>query len=155
VGEKSLNIDIEPTEPVFTIGIVAKLLNISTESIRAYDRAHLIIPHRSKSGHRFFSKMDIKWIHCFHQYMINGVLHIYDIQKYLAQFSCHSLKHCSIKIKKQCLVYNNPNQICWAAIACPNRKSERNYCRECVVYKHICTIKILNYANPSTPIHKN
>ena len=150
-----MSTDIGFTEPVFTIGIVAKLLNISPESIRLYERQHLILPYKTKTDRRLFSKMDIEWIQCFRQYINRNLLKIKDIIHYLAQFPCYETQRCSGSTKKQCLVYNNPNQICWASINCPNRKPERIYCRECEVYKHICTLKSLPFKNTAQPTHIN
>jgi DNA-binding transcriptional MerR regulator len=147
-----LNTDISSTEPVFTIGIVAKLLDISPESIRLYDRENLIIPHRTKTDRRLFSKLDIEWMKYFRQFISKNTVTIKDIHYSISNFPCHELKHCSKSAKTQCSAYNNPDLICWSATSCPNRRPERNYCHECDVYKNICEHKNLDFksAPPSS-----
>jgi len=48
---------------VYPIGIVAELLNIHPRTLRIYEREGLIKPAR-RSGKRFFSNNDLKWLKC-------------------------------------------------------------------------------------------
>lgn len=46
-------------EPVYPIGVVADLLNVSVQVIRRYDEPDMVAPDRSDSGQRRYSRRDI------------------------------------------------------------------------------------------------
>ncbi|WP_414049519.1 MerR family transcriptional regulator [Macrococcus animalis] len=45
--------------PVFPIGVVIKLTELSARQIRYYEEQHLITPHRSEGNQRLFSMNDL------------------------------------------------------------------------------------------------
>ncbi|MCH8817308.1 MAG: MerR family transcriptional regulator [Chloroflexi bacterium] len=47
-------------EPVFTISIVARRVRLHPQTIRAYERAGLIEPHRTDSNIRLYSGRDVE-----------------------------------------------------------------------------------------------
>ncbi|MDA1256468.1 MAG: MerR family transcriptional regulator [Chloroflexi bacterium] len=47
-------------EPVFTISIVARRVSLHPQTIRTYERAGLIDPHRTDSNIRLYSGRDIE-----------------------------------------------------------------------------------------------
>ena len=53
---------IDDTEPVFSIGIVAKKLGVSVSTVRMYEKEGLIIPYRTETGRRLYSFFDLKRI---------------------------------------------------------------------------------------------
>lgn len=46
-------------EPVYPIGVVADLLNVSVQVIRRYDESDMVAPDRSDGGQRRYSRRDI------------------------------------------------------------------------------------------------
>lgn len=46
-------------EPVYPIGVVADLLNVSVQVIRRYDEPDMVAPDRSEGGQRRYSRRDI------------------------------------------------------------------------------------------------
>ncbi|HVL97736.1 MAG TPA: MerR family transcriptional regulator [Egibacteraceae bacterium] len=46
-------------EPVYPIGVVADLLNVSVQVVRRYDEEDMVAPDRSQGGQRRYSRRDI------------------------------------------------------------------------------------------------
>lgn len=49
----------DPDEPLYTVGVVADLMDLDTQVVRGYDKRGLVSPSRSSSGHRRYSRRDI------------------------------------------------------------------------------------------------
>lgn len=47
---------------MYTIGEVAKMLGISTHTLRYYEKEHIILPDRSANGERLYAKSHIQWL---------------------------------------------------------------------------------------------
>lgn len=56
--------EIGKNEPIFTIGIAAKRLELSVPTLRMYERAGLLIPFRTETGRRIHSQEDIERVAC-------------------------------------------------------------------------------------------
>jgi len=59
------NIDFAKDKPLYTTSIVAKMLNITPDRLRSYDKALLISSKREKTGkisRRLYSQYDIEWL---------------------------------------------------------------------------------------------
>ena len=49
-------------EPEYKIGEFAKLVGLSSFTLRYYEKEGLIKPQRNVSGLRYYTKADIKWV---------------------------------------------------------------------------------------------
>ena len=49
----------ENTEPVYAIGVAAKLVETHPQTLRMYERMGLLDPHRSEAGRRLYSEQDL------------------------------------------------------------------------------------------------
>ncbi|CAB1129157.1 protein of unknown function [Candidatus Hydrogenisulfobacillus filiaventi] len=47
-----------PDEPVYTIGVMARLLGVSPQVLRIWEREALIRPHRTEGNNRLYSEND-------------------------------------------------------------------------------------------------
>lgn len=47
-------------EPIHPVGVVAELLDVDPQVVRGYDQRGLVTPGRSASGHRRYSRRDIR-----------------------------------------------------------------------------------------------
>jgi DNA-binding transcriptional MerR regulator len=47
-----------PDEPVYTIGVMARLVGVSPQVLRAWEREELITPHRTDTNNRLYSEND-------------------------------------------------------------------------------------------------
>lgn len=50
------------TDPVFAIGIVARMCGVHQQTLRNYERWELVIPQRSSGGTRLYSNRDVELI---------------------------------------------------------------------------------------------
>jgi len=46
-------------DPVFAIGVVARIVGVHPQTLRIYERRELIRPHRSRGNIRLYSRQDI------------------------------------------------------------------------------------------------
>ena len=58
--------EIDPSKPLFTIGIVADILGIPQRILRAYEEKEIIKPSRSVSNRRLYSLRDLENIEYVH-----------------------------------------------------------------------------------------
>ncbi|MFH1852231.1 MAG: MerR family transcriptional regulator [Candidatus Neomarinimicrobiota bacterium] len=142
----SLNISIEadPFEPVISIGIAAKKLGVSPETLRLYEREGLIIPYKTGTNRRLYSQKDLEWINCFRIQITRNGLNIAGVRLLLALIPCWEMKPCTSEEQERCPVYMNGEKVCWLT---ENRSAEvcnRGECRECNVYRAACKAGKLN-----------
>lgn len=50
----------DPRTPLFTVGVVADLLDVDPQVVRGYDQRGLVAPERSGTGQRRYSRADIR-----------------------------------------------------------------------------------------------
>jgi MerR family transcriptional regulator/heat shock protein HspR len=50
----------DPEQPLYTVGVVADLMGVDPQVVRGYDKRGLVEPGRSESGHRRYSRRDIR-----------------------------------------------------------------------------------------------
>ncbi len=55
---------MNPHQPLFTIGVVARLLQLHEQTIRQYERQGLIIPSRTAKQTRMYSQTDVERLEC-------------------------------------------------------------------------------------------
>lgn len=130
---------IDHNEPIMGIGIVAKKLGVTTELLRVYEREGLIIPHKTKSGYRFYSEKDIEWIECFRNQITKNKMNIAGVRMLLALMPCWKLKSkCNIKDCQGCKAYKNSSVVCWTLTDQESKVCKKENCRECNVYRDAC-----------------
>jgi len=55
---------MNPQQPLFTIGTVAKLLQLHEQTIRQYERLGLVLPSRTARHTRMYSQADVERLEC-------------------------------------------------------------------------------------------
>ena len=50
----------DPSEALYTVGVVAELMDVDPQVVRGYDQRGLVAPSRSGSGQRRYSRDDIR-----------------------------------------------------------------------------------------------
>lgn len=53
---------MDHNDPVFAIGIVARMVGVHQQTLRNYERWELVIPQRSLGGTRLYSNRDVELI---------------------------------------------------------------------------------------------
>ncbi len=50
----------DPSTPLYTVGVVAELLNVDVQVVRRYDQEGVVSPDRTEGGQRRYSREDIE-----------------------------------------------------------------------------------------------
>ncbi len=130
-NKEELNID--DNEPVLTIGVAAKKLNVAVPTLRMYEKAGLIIPYRNESGRRLYSFADLRRFRYIKKQIKSEGLNLEGIRRLMALLPCWDLKPCTAELREKCPAYNDCKIICWMF---PNTacKDDQRGCRTCTVY---------------------
>jgi len=133
-------INFTETEPIFSIGIAASKLQISVPTLRMYEKAGLLIPHRSETGRRFYSLADLKRVTYIRKLIKEEGLNLTGIRRLMAILPCWEVKEsCTVKARKKCPVYTDSKKLCW--ISCPQAlDATKDSCKKCTVYLRSCEL---------------
>lgn len=136
----SLNLSIEPDpfEPVISIGIAAKKLGVSPESLRLYEREGLVIPYKTRTNRRLYSQKDLEWIDCFRRQITERGLNFAGVRLLLALIPCWSIKPCSEDERANCPVYMNGEIVCWLSEEHGSKACATDECQQCTAYRTAC-----------------
>jgi MerR family transcriptional regulator/heat shock protein HspR len=127
-----------PREPVYTIGVAARKLGVSSETLRYYEKEGLLIPYRTETGRRLYSQRDLEWIRCFRGQMADNKLNVAGIRLLMALMPCWELKPCSEEERRQCPAYMNYKVVCWTVEEPGSTACQQDICLECHVYLDAC-----------------
>ena len=123
-----------PDTPQFSIGTVARMLNISVQSLRLYESEGLLAPFKTEGHHRLYSENDIERIRCIKKTINEEKISIAGMRRIHAMIPCWQITNCSVEERTACPAYNRFDGGCWT------HKDKRNSCssmecRLCEVYK--------------------
>lgn len=132
--------DLNSTEPLFSISTAAKILKVSVHTLRMYEKEGLIIPFKKDSKQRLYSKADIERLECIRNAINIGKISIAGIKTIFSLIPCYKIKQCGER-RLGCEAYSEHSKPCWML------KHENNFCtskecRTCEVYT--------NYSNCGT-----
>jgi MerR family transcriptional regulator/heat shock protein HspR len=123
-----------PTAPLYPLRVAAELTGTSVYALRQYVDLGLIIPFKTTTNRRLYSKVDIQRILCIRKYLDEQGLNIAGIKALLASVPCWLVKPCPIDDREKCDAYTSVSEPCWQVTvkgpACQNVD-----CRECDVYR--------------------
>ena len=125
--------EIPDNIPLFTISAAATILKISIPTLRLYEKEGLIIPYKSDSNQRMYSKIDLERVECIRRAIKKEKISINGIKTIYSLIPCWDLVKCSEKDREKCSAYNETHKPCWSY---KNDETicESNNCRECTVY---------------------
>ena len=134
------------TDPVYTIGVAAKLLGVSVHLLRVYEVEGLILSERTPTGRRMYSDLEIEKVRCIRRMISEQGMNYEGIRRMLALVPCWRLRNCDHHEKNSCAAFQNSERPCWATEEkCSNPLDN---CRDCIVYQATVdcnTIKKLIY----------
>lgn len=125
--------NFDKSTPLYTIGTAAKMLNVSVQTLRLYEREGLIIPFKKDSKHRLYSQTDIERIDCIRRAIKDKKYTIPAIQTMYSFIPCWSIVKCTEKDRENCEAFHGDSMPCWSY----NHKSnvcEDKECNTCDVY---------------------
>ena len=103
-------------EPVYTIGVASAKLGISVHALRLYETEGLIITHKTPTGRRLYSDLELEKVKCIKKMIQEEGLNFEGIRRLLAFVPCFKLRKCSSKHGTICKAYNMSTKRCWAAV---------------------------------------
>ncbi len=92
------------SEPVYTIGIIAKLLKVCPDTLRIWERRSLVKPARIGKN-RFYSQCDIDRLEYVKSLIQKERVNIQGAKNILKITRCWELKKCKPKERNACKVY--------------------------------------------------
>lgn len=120
-------------EPVYTIGLAAEKLGVAVPTLRMYEQNGLIIPHRTKTQRRLYSRNDIRRLQVIIDLIRNQRLNMESIRVLCSLTPCWKIVNCPIDLRNNCRAYTGENSPCWLLNDKICSKSESD-CRQCEVY---------------------
>lgn len=132
-------------EPVYTIGHAASKLGLAVQTLRMYEHAGLIIPYRTSTNRRLYSRQDIKNIKTIMVLIREHHFTIEAIKRFAALIPCWELTNCPDKIRNKCSAYHDSIMPCWLipGLSCGALNGN---CRKCKVYL-TCPETLINPKN--------
>ena len=91
-------------EPLYTIGIAARLLKVCQATLRIWERKGLIKPARLGKN-RFYSKCDIDQLQYIKVLIQKEKVNIEGVKRILGSAKCWEVRKCKPKEKELCPVY--------------------------------------------------
>jgi MerR family transcriptional regulator/heat shock protein HspR len=131
-----MNLDNRQNEPIFPISTAARLLNISVQTLRLYEKEGLVLPFKKSSKHRLYSKADIERIDCIRNAISEKKISIQGIITMYSLIPCWDVVKCSSADREICRAFSGHSQPCWSFLH-PHTTCENRICRDCSVYKDI------------------
>lgn len=92
-------------EPVYTIGITAKTLEVCPATLRIWERKGLIKPARMGKN-RFYSKCDLDTLLYVKELIQKKHINIEGVKGILSTTRCWQVKNCAEKVRERCRVYH-------------------------------------------------
>ncbi|MFC1553824.1 MerR family transcriptional regulator [candidate division KSB1 bacterium] len=122
-------------EPIFPIGVAAKMIGISPSTIRMYENEGLVVPYKTSTKMRLFTAEDLDWIKNIRSLIKQEKLSVEGIRRILALLPCWKIQKCSDKDKENCIAYNSKNYPCWSVMI-ESGGCNGIECRACAVYRN-------------------
>ena len=91
-------------EPVYTIGIISRLLKVCPATLRIWERKNLIKPARIGKN-RFYSKNDLDRLEQIKELLQKKHINIEGVRKVLEAKKCWDIKKCGSAERDICPVY--------------------------------------------------
>ncbi len=125
---------VDKYEPVLSIGIVAKKLNIAVQTVRLYEQEGLVLPFKGENGHRLFSQHDLERLQCVRRMITERGINIQGIKRIMSFIPCWEFKGGLDTDCRNCPAYYDAIGPCWSA-SNKGIKCRMEDCRSCPVYK--------------------
>lgn len=91
-------------EPVYTIGVIARMLKISPATLRIWEKRGLIKPARLGKD-RFYSRCDLERLEQIKELLQKKRMNIEGVKQILSTTQCWEVKKCNTREREVCPVY--------------------------------------------------
>ena len=123
-----------PTAPLYPLRVAAELTGTSVYALRQYVDLGLILPFKTSTNRRLYSKVDIERILCIRKNLDEYGLNIAGIKALLAAVPCWIIKPCPAEDREKCDAYTSTTEPCWQ-VAIKGPTCQKVDCRECDIYR--------------------
>ena len=121
-------------EPVYTIGHAAQKLNVAVPTLRMYEHSGLLLPHRTPTNRRFYSRHDVEQIKIIMDLIREQHPNIEAIKHLAALIPCWKFDNCPSEFSQICSAYTDSAKPCWLQPKIPKGDKSNDSCRTCEVY---------------------
>lgn len=125
---------VDKYQPSLTIGTVAKKLAVSVQTVRLYEQQGLILPYKSASGHRLYSRHDLDRLSCIREMITSQGLNLKGVKRLMSMIPCWEFKGGLDEDCRNCPAYYEANGPCWTR-GDVGPKCQLADCRTCPVYQ--------------------
>jgi MerR family transcriptional regulator/heat shock protein HspR len=119
-------------EPVYTVGVAARKLELSVHALRLYEREGLVRPFRTDTNRRLYSDVDLQKIRTIQQMIHGQGLNFEGIRRLYGLVPCYRITKCDPQRRQECPRYLDKSKPCWASDGCC--QADPNACQACQVY---------------------
>jgi MerR family transcriptional regulator, heat shock protein HspR len=123
-----------PETPLYPIGIVAEMLDVTEQTLRVYEKSRLITPCR-RNRDRYYSANDIVWLKCLRRFIKEDGLNLKGIEKLLKLVPCYEVSPC--QDCTQCTAYHKRGLPCASSVVPSPTQEPRPPCSRCEVLTHM------------------
>lgn len=120
--------------PVYSIGTVARMLDVSVETLRMYERRGLILVDKTETNQRLYSEADVDRLRCIRSAIRNEKISVEGLRRLHSMVPCWKHVNCPIEQRSNCPAFLSPQAGCWTYRHSSNVCTDRE-CRACVVYQ--------------------
>ncbi|MBU1863650.1 MAG: MerR family transcriptional regulator [Candidatus Omnitrophica bacterium] len=100
-------------KPVYTIGIVAHLLEVCLATLRIWEHKGLIKPARLGKN-RYYSRCDLGKLKFIKEMVQQKRINLAGVRELMLKKPCWEIKKCKPRERNKCAVYRNQNQeVAW------------------------------------------
>ncbi|KPK92538.1 hypothetical protein AMJ80_06545 [bacterium SM23_31] len=122
-------------EPIFPIGVAAKMVGVSPSTLRMYETEGLLIPYKTTTKMRLFTEEDLDWIRYIRSLIKKDKLSVEGIRRILSLIPCWKIRNCTPEARKSCAANSANLSPCWTVKNAPEQCGETE-CRLCSVYRY-------------------
>lgn len=123
----------ESKQAIYSIGTVARMLNISVQTLRMYEQRGLLVTEKSSGRQRMYSLADIRRIECLRNAINNEKISIEGIRRIHALIPCWEHIRCPLEQRERCPAYTSDSGGCWSFKHTKDVCAGKD-CRGCEVY---------------------
>jgi MerR family transcriptional regulator/heat shock protein HspR len=120
----------DPEAPLFSIGVVSELLNVTDQTLRVYEKSGLITPCR-RNKNRYYSANDIVWLKCLRRFIKEDGINLKSIGRLVKLIPCYEISPCADC--GSCTAYLKRSIPCWQS-ATKLSPASKQFCSHCEVY---------------------
>ncbi|MEN8222090.1 MAG: MerR family transcriptional regulator [Acidobacteriota bacterium] len=128
-------VDIGYYEPIYTIGIAADRIGVSVHTLRQYETEGLILSHKTSTGRRIYSEMELDKVRCIKNMVSEQGLNFEGVRQLLSLIPCWKIRDCCDNEDEECKSFTKRKTPCWSS----EEKCKYPYpdCRDCEVYRNL------------------